>query len=441
MNNEDEIKKMQEELRELYGQVQQQQQRIVELHNRLVQMGGQPIRPATTTSPSNWISENFIGLRLIHLIGIVVLVIGLSIGVKYAIDRNLISETLRIVLAYSAGIVLFILSVRLKEKYTAFSAILLSGAMASLYFTTYAAFVYYAMMPFAIAFVIMVSLTFFTTYQSIIYNRQEIALLGLVGAYGIPFLISQNSDRADLFFLYISLINLGVAFLAIKKQWRWVSRTAQAITWILFIGWAATRASGVLTGVGTMYLIWFFLLFSVMVLSQKLFYKKTLLLNDIYQLITNNIACYLAGLMLYSFWFEDAEVATTTFGFFVLNLLQALLLHFYWKEHYASRMIGSFALMLFILFIATKWEGLTVTLLWLLTAVALFAWGVTKRSSPARMAAIILMGTTLLKLVAIDTLTFSTVQKVISYIVLGILLLVVSFLYQKFRQKIFGEDR
>lgn len=433
---------MQEELRQLYGQAQQQQQRIIELHNRLVQMGGQPVQPESkTASPSNWVSENFIGLRLIHLIGIVVLVIGLSIGVKYAIDRNLISEIMRILLAYAAGAVLLILSFRLKAKYEGFSAILLSGAMATFYFTTYGAFVYYSMMPFAVAFAIMVGLTVLTTYQSIIYNRQEIALLGLVGAYGIPFLISQNSDRADLFFLYISLINLGVAFLAIKKQWHWVSRAAQAITWVLFIGWAATRAEGVMMGIGTIYLIWFFLLFAIMVLSGKLFYKQDLKQPEIYQYVTNNIACYVAGEMLYSFSFEDAEVAHITLVFFLLNLVQALILHFYLKEHYASRMVGAFALMLLILFIATKWEGLTVTLLWLLTAVALFVWGVIKRSSPARMAAIILMGTTLVKLVVIDTLTFTTVQKVISYIVLGILLLVVSFLYQKYRQKIFGEDR
>jgi uncharacterized membrane protein len=442
MNHEEEIKKLQEELRQLYSQTQQQQQRIIELHNRLVQMGGQPVQPASKTmQPSNWISENFIGLRLIHLIGIVVLVIGLSIGVKYAIDRNLISELARISLAYGAGVVLYVLSYRLKTEYEAFSAILLSGAMATFYFTTYGAFVYYSMMPFAAAFAIMVGLTVFTTYQSIVYNRQEIALLGLVGAYGIPFLISQNSDRADLFFLYISLINLGVAFLAIKKQWRWVSRAAQAITWILFIGWAATRAEGVMMGIGTIYLIWFFLLFATMILSHKLFHKQALLQSDIYQFVTNNIACYVAGIMLYCFSFEDAEVATITFVFFMFNLLQALFLHFYLKEHYTSRMVGSFTLMLFILFIANKWEGLTVTLLWLLTAVALFAWGVMKRSSPARIAAIVLIGTTLLKLIMIDTITFNTVQKVISYIVLGILLLIVSFLYQKYRQKIFGEDR
>lgn len=58
---------MQEELRQLYGQVQQQQQRIVELHNQLVQLGGENFKPAPKPVPaSQWISENFIGLRIIH---------------------------------------------------------------------------------------------------------------------------------------------------------------------------------------------------------------------------------------------------------------------------------------------------------------------------------------------------------------------------------------
>ncbi len=103
MNKEDQIEKIESELKQLYGQVQQQQQRIIELHNHLMQLSGKQLNYAPkTVAASNWISENFIGLRIIHLIGIVVLVIGLSIGVKYAIDSNLISEELRIMLAYAA---------------------------------------------------------------------------------------------------------------------------------------------------------------------------------------------------------------------------------------------------------------------------------------------------------------------------------------------------
>jgi uncharacterized membrane protein len=90
-------------------------------------------------------------------------------------------------------------------------------------------------------------------------------------------------------------------------------------------------------------------------------------------------------------------------------------------------------------FIGFYWNGISVTLLWLLTAVVIFVVGVRQRSNPLRMTAITLMGATLLKLLVLDSLRFSTVQKVIAYLVLGVLLLLVSFFYQKFRQQLFEE--
>src|SRR4051812_9236487 len=241
MDEKDEIQKILTELEKLNAQLYQQKTQVDNLRKRLADLGvnttnlNAPVEPHG--SKTNWSAENFIGLRLIHFIGIIVLVIGLSIGVKYAIDKNLISEGMRVSLAYSAGILLFVLSVSLKKKYKLFSAILFSGGMASLYFTTYGAFVYYSLFSFVIAFIIIVVLTVYTVYQAIRYDSQEIALLGLVGAYGIPFLISQNSDRADLFFLYISIINVAVAYLSIRKKWKNVCRVANAITIFLFMGW------------------------------------------------------------------------------------------------------------------------------------------------------------------------------------------------------------
>src|SRR5688572_32477957 len=166
---DEEIKALQEEMKNLYGELRQAQIRLQLLSNRLNIL--QKKRPATAAAAevnsSRITLENFIGLKLIHIVGIVVLVIGISIGVKYAIDRALISEGARIMLAYAAGALLYLLSWRLRKKYTAFSAILFSGAMASLYFTTFAAFVYYALFPFALAFALMIALTLFTTYQAL----------------------------------------------------------------------------------------------------------------------------------------------------------------------------------------------------------------------------------------------------------------------------------
>jgi uncharacterized membrane protein len=113
----------------------------------------------------------------------------------------------------------------------------------------------------------------------------------------------------------------------------------------------------------------------------------------------------------------------------------------YWKEElFSIRILSSLALTLFVMFIAFNWDGFTVTFLWLLTAVIVFAWGFRMRSVRARMAAIILIGVTLGKLLALDSLTFTTIQKVIAYLVLGVLLLIVSFFYQKFKQQLFSDE-
>lgn len=443
---DDEIYELKKELEQLSKEVQLQQQKILQLHQRIAQLNSeetQHVHQAIKVQSTQKFSfENFIGLRLINFVGIIVLVIGLSIGVKYAIDRNLISEVMRITLAYFAGIILYVLSLRLRKKYTLFSALLLSGGMASLYFTTYAANVYYNMLSFGLAYIIMAALTVYTVYEAIQYNRQEIALLGLVGAYGIPFLISKNADRADLFFLYISLINLGVVYLSVKKLWKTVGIVAQVITWLLFIGWAATRHDERFKLVTTAFMIFFFLVFLFAVLSHKLFQKRSLTITDAYQLLINNAALYLA--VLFQFGFSEkatsGDLALITFIVSIVVALQAVLFYSFWKEEiFSTRTLSSLALTLFVMFIAFNWDGFTVTFLWLLTAVIVFAWGFRMRSVRGRMAGIILIGVTLAKLLAVDSLTFTTVQKVIAYLVLGVLLLIVSFFYQKFKQQLFSD--
>lgn len=443
---DDELLQLQKELEELSKEVQLQQHKIFQLQQRIAQLTNAEVSTVPhqikLSSSQKFSLENFIGLRLINFIGIIVLVIGLSIGVKYAIDQNLISETMRIGLAYVAGIILYLLSLRLRKKYILFSAILFSGGMASLYFTTYGAYVYYNMFSFGLAYIIMVVLTIYTVYEAIRYNRQEIALLGLVGAYGIPFLISKNADRADLFFLYISLINVGVVYLSIKKIWKTVSIVAQVITWILFIGWAAMRHDPKFKFIATVFMIFFFLVFLFAVLSFKLLQQRSLKVTDSYQIMVNNIALYIAALFQFGFSEKatSSDLAMITLAVTAVVALQAILFYSYWKEEiFSTRILSSLALTLFVMFIAFNWDGFTVTFLWLLTAVIVFAWGFRMRSVRARMAGIILIGVTLGKLLALDSLTFTTIQKVIAYLVLGILLLIVSFFYQKFKQQLFSD--
>src|SRR6185436_14515561 len=102
MNDEEKIKQLQKQLDELSSQMQQQQTKLFDLQKEIARLQGVELKNIRTHKPvpsKHFRLEDFIGLRLIHFVGIIVLIIGISIGVKYALDRELISEVMRISLA------------------------------------------------------------------------------------------------------------------------------------------------------------------------------------------------------------------------------------------------------------------------------------------------------------------------------------------------------
>lgn len=443
MHDEEHIKQLQKELEELYKQVKGQEEKLVQLHRQLQTLTKKDshsfLQSAPKTRDGQWQLENFIGLRLIHFIGIVVLVIGLSISVKYAIDRNLISEGLRVGLAYGAGGVLLALAWWLKRSYNLFSALLFSGAMASFYFTTYAAFVYYSMLSPMATFVLMMAFTLLTVYQAIAYNRQEIAILGLVGAYAIPFLVSANADRASLFFTYIAIINVAVVFLSFKKHWGLVAYLAQIVTWILLIGWAVQQEGKGWHGTGFFFALFFFALFYANALLAKLLRGESLTKRQRQDFLLNNLSLFIVSYLIYAPKFSVGDTAFVTLVFALFTGMQAILFTVVLKgEPFLKKMLTLMSLCYLLLFIGARWDGIVVTLLWLFVAVGLFTFGVGSKAVWLRLAGMILMGATLAKLVLFDSLRFTPVQKIIAYLTLGVLLLLVGFFYQKFREKLFG---
>ena len=87
--------------------------------------------------------EKYIGENLFSKLGIAIIIIGVGIGAKFAIDNELISPALRVILGYLVGFVLLGVAIRLKAKYHTYSAVLLSGAMAIFYFMTYVSHSFY----------------------------------------------------------------------------------------------------------------------------------------------------------------------------------------------------------------------------------------------------------------------------------------------------------
>lgn len=252
-----------------------------------------------TAAERNTALERFIGENLISKIGIIVLIIGVAIGAKYAIDRELISPAMRIAIGYAFGFGLLGLALWLKPKYLNFSAVLMSGAVAVLYFITFFAYNLYGLIPQPLAFGLMICVTAFAVAMAILYSRQVIAHLGLVGAYAIPFLLSSNSGNYAGLFGYIAVINVGILAISVKRYWKALFYTTFVSTWLIFAAWYLDAYQPERHfELGFVVLTGFFAIFYATFLAYKLIAEESMALENVALVLSNSFVFFGFGLVM-----------------------------------------------------------------------------------------------------------------------------------------------
>ena len=96
--------------------------------------------------------EKFIGENLINKIGILILVLGISFFVKFAIDRDWINEAGRVGIGIFSGGLLMGVAHFLRRKFAAFSSVFVAGAVSVFYLTIGIAFHDYHLFSQSLAF-------------------------------------------------------------------------------------------------------------------------------------------------------------------------------------------------------------------------------------------------------------------------------------------------
>jgi uncharacterized membrane protein len=326
--------------------------------------------------------ERFIGENLINKIGIAVTVIGVAIGTKYAIDHDLINPVTRIILGYLVGALLLFFAVRLREKYEKFSAVLLSGSMAIMYFITYAAYSFFSLFPQLLTFILMVLITVFTVSAALKYNKEIIAIIGLVGAYAVPFLLGDNPDAAFVLFSYTAIINIGILIIAVKKYWKPLYFSAFVITWLIYLTWyfGSYKSEHDFT-LAFSFLFLFFAIFYLTFLAYKLVKKEKFDIFDILHLLFNSFIFYGLG---YSILKGNHQPGDEFLGLFtivnaLIHLIVSLVIY---RNKLADRNLFYLVSGLFLVFVTiavpVQFDGNWVTLLWISQAGLLFYIGRTK---------------------------------------------------------------
>lgn len=164
--------------------------------------------------------EKLIGENIFSKIGILVLVVGAGLFVKYAIDQNWIGEVMRTIISYIGGAILLSIAWKLRREYRTFSSVLAGGGCAVFYVTTTVAFQYYHVFHQVAALSILVLTTVFMSLVSARTDRRELAVFALVGGFLSPFLVSTGTGNYHFLFSYIIILDMGMFVLSYLKKWK-----------------------------------------------------------------------------------------------------------------------------------------------------------------------------------------------------------------------------
>ncbi len=315
--------------------------------------------------------EKFVGENLISKIGVLILVLGISYFVKYAIDKNWINETARVGIGILCGAVVMGFAHRLRANYSAFSSVLVAGAIAIFYFTIAIAFHQYHIFSQTVAFVLMVIITAFSVLISISYNRMELAILSLIGGFAVPFMISTGSGNYQVLFGYIAILDIGILAIAYYKKWNWVNLLAFIFTTVLYAGWLfTTNLNGQLPYFGAfVFATIFYLIFCLTNIinnlrTQGLFSKIEL------SVLIANTAVYFSATMIILTNYHPELKGLFTISLAIFNLICALVLYKkFGLDKKAIYLLLGLTLTFVTLAIPIQFEGNYITLFWAAEAV------------------------------------------------------------------------
>lgn len=271
--------------------------------------------------------EKFIGENLINKIGIAILVLAIGYFVKYAIDANWIGPVGRVAIGFICGGILVAVAHRMRNSYQAFSSVLIGGGIAVFYFSATLGYHQFTPPVFGqtTAFIIMVVITAFAVALSLLYDRQELAIIALIGGLASPFMVSNGTANYQALFIYLLVLNLGLLIIAYNKAWRLLNFLAFVLSQLIYVSVLFTvDAKG--AGVTMLYGGLFYLLYFAINIANNIKEGKKFIASDFGILLSNTAIYFAAGLYLLTYMDLPQYRGLFSASMGVLNLAASYLL-------------------------------------------------------------------------------------------------------------------
>lgn len=173
---------------------------------------------------------------------VLIAVFAVGFGLQLSIARGLLGPAGRVALALVCGSAFVVTGLLcMGKRYQRLGQGLMGGGLAMFYFAIYAAAMMFRLVPVTWAFGCMAAVTATAVVLAVRQDALSVAVLGALGGYLTPLVLKSAHPDLDLLNAYLTVLALGMAGVAVWRQWpllTWLSLVSNSI---LFLGSAGDR--------------------------------------------------------------------------------------------------------------------------------------------------------------------------------------------------------
>lgn len=185
--------------------------------------------------------EQFMGAKLFAWLGGLAALFAVGFFVKYSFEHDLIPPQVRVAIGFALSAALIAGGLMMNpERFRITAQVLCATGVSSLYAVTFACHAVYHFAFFGplATFALMTLVTATAFLLAVRMEAQVVAILGLLGGFLTPVMLSTGQDNPSGLFGYIALLDAGLIAVALHRRWAHLVSLATAGTIVMQIGWA-----------------------------------------------------------------------------------------------------------------------------------------------------------------------------------------------------------
>ena len=192
--------------------------------------------PVARTPAFDW--ENLVGVKLFSAIAGIALVLAAIFFLRYSIEHGWLQPPVRVAIGLVVAVGLLIAcELKAARRYPVTANALDAAAIAILFSTFFAAHALWNLIPASATFGLLAIVTALAVLLSIRRESLFIAVLGLLGGFATPALLSTGENRPIPLFAYLLMLNIGLAWIAYRKTWPVLTWLTLVLTTVYQWGW------------------------------------------------------------------------------------------------------------------------------------------------------------------------------------------------------------